>query len=96
MIKKIVVTSLLTEKSHKLHTKWEYMDDPTYSRSINSHVCMTCSRFDYLSQANVGSILCCNWHQKLICHGQHLTHSCKQYQKNFDIRKKYNQTIQAA
>ena len=88
----------LGEKFHRLKEEWEYIEDPTYSRSIGSHVCMTCSKFDYTSKANYGSILCCNWHQKLICHGQHLTHSCELYQKkaNFCINTKLNHTSQIA
>ena len=81
MLKKITVSSLLCEQYHKLHDEWEYIEDPTYSRSIGSHVCMTCSKFDYKSKESYGSILCCNWHQKLIYHGQHLTHSCDLYKK---------------
>ena len=74
-------THSLFERYQKLKEEWEYIEDPTYSRSIGSHVCMTCSKFDYSSQTSFGSILCCNWHQKLIYHGQHLTHSCELYQK---------------
>ena len=81
MIKKITEMPSLFKSYHKFQEEWEYIEDPTYSRSIGSHVCMTCSKFDYTSQANFGSILCCKWHQKLICHGQHLTHSCELYQK---------------
>ena len=98
MVKKITSTSPLFKKFQKLQDEWEYIDDPTYSRSIGSHVCMTCSKFDYSSQASCGSILCCNWHQKLIFHGQHLTHSCELYQKktNFGFHKKINYTSKAA
>ena len=98
MTKKITSKPSLLERHHKLQEEWEYIEDPTYSRSIGSHVCMTCSKFDYSSQASCGSILSCNWHQKLIFHGQHLTHSCELYQKktNFDIHKKLNHTSQAA
>ena len=98
MVKKIASDPSLLESYHKFQEEWEYIDDPTYSRSIGSHVCMTCSKFDYSSQASCGSILSCNWHQKLIFHGQHLTHSCELYQKktNFDIHKKLNYTSQAA
>ena len=81
MIKKITSAHALLERYHKLQKEWEYIEDPTFSRSIGSHVCMTCSEFDYSSQVNIGSILCCKWHQKLIFHGQHLTHSCELYQK---------------
>ena len=82
MVKKITATSSLVERYHQLQEEWEYIEEPTYSRSIGSHVCMTCSRFDYTSQAICGSILCCNRHEKLIFHGQHLTHSCELHQKN--------------
>ena len=98
MIKKITEATSLVNSHHKLQEEWEYIEDPTYSRSIGSHVCITCSKFDYSSQASCGSILCCNWHQKLIFHGQHLTHSCEFYQKktNFCIHKKLNYKLQAA
>ena len=81
MDKKITSTTSSFEISHKPQEEWEYIEDPTYSRSIGSHVCMTCSKFDYKSQAMCASILCCNLHQKLIFNGQHLTHSCELYQK---------------
>ena len=98
MAKKTAPISSLFERYHKFQDEWEYIEDPTYSRSIGSHVCMTCSKFDYSSQASCGSILCCNWHQKLICHGHHLTHSCGLYQKKatFAINKKLNHKYQAA
>ena len=81
MIKKITSAHALLERHHKLQKECEFIEDPTFSRSIGSHVCMTCSKFDYSSQVNIGSILCCKWHQKLIFHGQHLTHACELYQK---------------
>ena len=98
MVKKISSVPSLFKRRHKLQEEWEYIDDPTYSRSIGSHVCMTCSKFDYSSQVSIGSILCCKLHQKLIFHGQHLTHSCELYQKktNLGIQKKLNQITQAA
>ena len=98
MTKKIALGPSFFEGHQKLKEEWEYIEDPTYSRSIGSHVCMTCSKFDYLSKASCGSILCCNWHQKLIFQGQHLTHSCELYQKqnNFSIHKKLCYTSQAA
>ena len=98
MIKKVTEMTSLLNSYHKLQEEWEYIEDPTYSRSIGSHVCMTCSKFDYSSQASCGSILCCNWHQKLILQGQHLTHSCELYQRkpNIGIHKKLNQISQAA
>ena len=98
MFKKIATAHLLLERCHKLQEEWDYIEDPTYSRSIGSHVCMTCSKFDYSIQARCASILCCIRHQKLIYHGQHLTHSCNLYQKkaNFAIRKKLNHLSKAA
>ena len=98
MVKKISSVPSLFKRRHKLQEEWEYIDDPTYSRSIGSHVCMTCSKFDYSTQASSGAILCCNWHQKLIFHGQHLTHSCELYQKkaNFGIHKKQNHILKSA
>ena len=98
LVKKISLDPYSFERCHNSQKEWEYIEDPTYSRSIGSHVCMTCSKFDYLSQANYGSILCCTWHQKLIFHGQHLTHSCELHQKKgkFCIHKKLNHSSQAA
>ena len=98
MVKKLVSAPSLFERHHKFQEEWEYIDDPTYSRSIGSHVCMTCSKFDYSSQASCGAILYCNWHQKLIFHGQHLTHSCELYQKkaNFCIHKKLSHMTKSA
>ena len=81
MAKKMASAPSLFERYHKLQEEWEYIDDPTYSRSIGSHVCMTCSKFDYSIQASCGAILYCNWHQKLIFHGKQLTHSRELYQK---------------
>ena len=81
MVKKITLYPSFLERYNKLQEEWEYIEDPTYSRSIGSHVCMTCSKFDYSIQASCVSILCCIRHQKLIYQGQHLTHSCELYQK---------------
>ena len=83
MTKKIASPNTSIERYQKPQEDWEYIEDPTYSRSIGSHVCLTCLKFNYSTQPNYGSILSCNWHQKLICHGQHLTHSCEMYQKKF-------------
>ena len=98
MIKKITEVTSLAKSHHKEQEKWEYIEDPTYSRSIGSHVCMTCSKFDFTIKASFGSILCCNWHQKLIFHGQHLTHSCDLHQKKeiFGINKRLSHTSQVA
>ncbi len=81
MIKEIISAPSFFERYHKLQEAWEYIENPTYSKSICSHVCMTCSKFDYSSKESCGSILCCNWHEKLISHGEHITHSCDSYQK---------------
>ena len=85
MVKKLAADPSLFRRYHKHQEKWEYIEDPTYSRSIGS-------------QPSCGSILCCNLHQRLICHGQHLTHSCEQYKKktDFNINKKLNQLSKAA
>lgn len=81
MTNKIKAAPSFFERYHNLQEEWEYIEDPTYSRSIGSHVCITCSKFRYSSQRKLGSILFCVWHQKLIFHGLHLTHSCELYQK---------------
>ena len=98
MSKKLAPAPSSFERNYKLQEEWDYIDDPTYLRSIGTHVCMTCSKFDYSSQGSFGSILFCNRNQKLIWHGQHLTHSCKLYQKkpSFGIQKKLIQQSQAA
>ena len=98
MVKEIVSVPSLFARHNQLKEEWENIDDPTYSRSIGSDVCITCSRFDYTSQASFGSILFCIWYQKLIFQGQHLTHSCDHYQKkaNFGIQKKLYLTSQAS
>ena len=98
MVKKLSAALSLFERYHMLQEEWEYIEDPTYSRSISSHVCITCSKFDYSSKAICGSILCCNGHKKLICNRKHLTHSCELYQKkaSFGINKKFNHESQAA
>ena len=98
MVKKLEVAPSLVAKYYKIHQDWEYIEDPTYSRSIGSHVCITCSKFAYTSKENCVSILCCLWHQKLICQGQHLTHSCELYQKKafFGFNQKLNQTSKIA
>ena len=98
MSKKLSKAPSLFERCQKFREEWEYIDDPTFSRSINSHVCLTCLKFDYSNQAGFSSILSCNFHQKLICHGHHLTHSCEFYQKKtiFGIKKRPNQINEAA
>ena len=98
MVKKLAEAPSLLDKYQNLQEEWEYIEDPTYSKSIDSHVCITCSRFDYTNQASCGSILCCIWHQKLIFQGQHFTHSCDHYQKkiNSDLHKKLYLTSQVA
>ena len=89
MVKRILGGLSLLEMQNKYQEIWEYIEDPTYSRSIDSHVCITCSKFNYFNEPTFGSILYCNLHQKLILQGQHLTHSCVQHEKkvSFDIKK---------
>ena len=82
---KISTVLSLFESYNKLQEEWDYIEDPTYSRSLGSHVCMTCEKFDYSCQSSRGSILCCNLHKKLIWHGQHLTHSCELYKNKSTI-----------
>ena len=98
MPKKLLTAPSLFERCHKFQKMWEYIDDPTFSRSISSHVCLTCSKFDYSNPEGSYSILSCNCHKKLIWHGHHLTHSCEFYKKktNFGIQKSLNQINEAA
>ena len=84
MVKTLKAAPSLFQENHKRLKEWKYIEDPTYSRSIGSHVCVNCSKFDYSSQVSYYSIFCCNWHQKIISEGQHLTHSCESYQKKAD------------
>ncbi len=69
MVKKIAAVLSSFDRYRRVQEEWDYIEDPTYSRSIGSHVCITCSKFDYSNQASCESILFCNWHQKLIWHG---------------------------
>ena len=50
MVRKLAAVPPLGEKYPRLNKGWEYIEDPTYSRSIGSHVCMTCSKFDFGSK----------------------------------------------
>ena len=68
MIQNKTSSPFLLEMHHKLQEEWENIEDPSYSRSIKSHVFMTCSKFDYSSEASCGSIPFLIWHQKLIFH----------------------------
>ena len=70
----------LFERYYKLLEEWKHIEDLAYPISIGSHFCMKFSRFDYSSQLSCDSILCCNWHQKLIWNIQHLTYLCELYQ----------------
>ena len=65
MVLRITEAPSLSDRFQKLQAEWEYIEDPTYSRSIDSHVCITCSEFAYTSQASYGSIPSCNRHQKI-------------------------------
>ena len=80
--KQLSLAPTIFERNYQSQEDWEYIDDPTYTRSIGSHVCITCSRFDYICDASCGSLLFCNWHQKLLFHGLHLTHSCGLFEKH--------------
>ena len=42
MARKLTPEPPSSEKFHKLQEVWENIEDPTYSRSIGTHVCMTC------------------------------------------------------
>tara|TARA_S200000501_G_C20665722_1_gene673929 strand:- start:546 stop:845 length:300 start_codon:yes stop_codon:yes gene_type:complete len=98
IVKNFTAAPAFFETYQSLQAEWEYIEDPTYSRSIGSHVCMTCSKFDYSTKASCGSIFSCNWHQKLIFHRQHLTHSCESYQKKqtLVLTKNFNHRSLAA
>ena len=44
---RITASPSLIERYHKLQEEWKYIDDSTFSRSIDSYHWMTCSKFDY-------------------------------------------------
>ena len=87
IVKRLSIDSIIFDGYSQSQEDWDYIEDPTFMRSIGSHVCMTCSKFDYLKQAGFGSILYCNFHKKLIYQGHHLTHSCDLYENKsiFDM-----------
>ena len=90
MTQKFFSATSSIERYGNINVGWGYIEDPTYARSIDSHVCITCSKFDYLSQVNCGSVLYCKFHQKLICNGQHLTHSCELYENKSSFNNNKN------
>ena len=67
----------------------EYLEDPTFQPSWGSMICLTCNKFSFRKDEKFGSFLNCNFHMKLILHGEHLTHSCELYKKKsiFGIQK---------
>ena len=78
--------------------RWEYLEDPTYQLSHGTMVCMTCNKFNYSNTATRLSLLYCDFHKKLIYHGEHLTHSCELYQNKatFNILKRLNNQTKVA
>ena len=85
--KEFFIDSKQNKKYSKPQEKWDYIEDPTYQYSCGNMFCMTCKRFGYTSNSNFGSILYCKYHEKLIYHGEHLTHACELYQKNQNSAK---------
>ena len=79
VVKKSANSRILFERQFKAEEVWDYIEDATFSISIGSHVCMTCSKFGFLYSNTCASKLCCKFHKKLIWQGQHLTHSCDLY-----------------
>ena len=88
--KKLSLAPLDDDRIFMIQEKWEYLEDPTYQLSLGNMVCMTCNKFSFTNHATCGSLLYCNYHKKLIFHGDHLTHSCEIYNKkeSFGIEKK--------
>ena len=76
--KTLFSSSALVAKFQKKFSRY-YIEDPTYIKSIGSHVRITCYQFQYSQDNLFGSILSCKYHQKFIYQGDHLTHSCIRY-----------------
>ena len=87
--KKSFSTALKFTSLYLKYSELEYLEDPTYQPSWGSMVCLTCNKFSFKKDEKFGSLLYCDFHKKLIFHGEHLTHSCEIYKKKsiFGIQK---------
>ena len=96
--KKLTLAPLDADRTFMIQEEWEYLEDPTYQLSLGSMVCMNCNKFSFTNSATCGSLLFCNFHKKLIFHGEHLTHSCEIYKKknNYKFQKKMIKTSKVA
>ncbi|MCP9797259.1 galactose oxidase [Cyanobium sp. Lug-B] len=55
---------------------WPYLGPEQLLPSRSRHVCLTCQWFRHHAGADDVPLLSCQWHQALICHGDHLTQRC--------------------
>ncbi|WP_094586988.1 galactose oxidase [Synechococcus sp. BO 8801] len=55
---------------------WPYLGPEQLLPSRSRHVCLTCQWFRHHADADSIPLLSCQWHQALICHGDHLTQRC--------------------
>jgi len=86
--KKSFSTALKFTSLYLKYSELEYLEDPTYQPSWGSMVCLTCNKFSFKKDEKFGSLLYCDFHKKLIFHGEHLTHSCEIYKKNLSLEYK--------
>ncbi len=86
-LKKTFTATLKSKSLFIPEEGWEYLEDPTYQTSSGSMVCLTCDKFSFRRDESFGSILYCDLHNKLIFHGEHLTHSCELYKKTIYSKK---------
>ncbi len=55
---------------------WPYLGPEQLLPSRSRHVCLTCQWFRHHAGDDDVPLLSCQWHQALICHGDHLTQRC--------------------
>ena len=55
---------------------WPYLGPEQLLPSRSRQVCLTCHWFRHHADADSLPMLSCQWHQALICHGDHLTQRC--------------------
>jgi hypothetical protein len=61
---------------------WPWLDQEVLRTSRNRQVCMTCHFFRHHPGPNCIPLLTCQLHQRLIAHGEHLTHRCNSWTKD--------------
>jgi hypothetical protein len=55
---------------------WPYLGPEQLLPSRSRQVCLTCHWFRHHVEADGLPLLSCQWHQALICHGDHLIQRC--------------------